>query len=60
MRPDRCGFGRRIEDLPDGDRQAVQQFADFLAGKLALAEDGVTYVQPDDERAFYFSYGGTP
>lgn len=34
MRPDRCGFGRRIADLPDGDRQVVAEYAAFLAGNL--------------------------
>lgn len=34
MRPDQCGFGRRISDLPDGDRQVVEEFAAFLRGEL--------------------------
>ncbi len=36
MRPDRCGTGRRIQDLPDGDRQAVEGFRRFLVGEVAM------------------------
>ncbi len=34
MRPDECGFGRRIEDLPPGDREVVEGYAAFLRGEL--------------------------
>lgn len=36
MRPDRCGFGRRIEDLPDGDREVVEGYRAFLRGEVAV------------------------
>jgi hypothetical protein len=32
--PDRCGFGLRIADLPDGDRQVVEEYHAFLCGGL--------------------------
>ncbi len=34
MKPEQCGFGRRIEDLPPGDREVVEQYAAFLRGEL--------------------------
>jgi hypothetical protein len=37
MRPDRCGFGRRVADLPDGDREIVEGFRRFLRGEVAMA-----------------------
>lgn len=36
MTPDRCGFGRRLEDLHPGDRAVVEGFRQFLAGELAM------------------------
>lgn len=36
MTPDRCGFGRPTGSLPAGDRQAVEDFARFLAGEIAV------------------------
>lgn len=36
MTPDRCGFGRPISSLPDGDREAVEGFKAFLEGRLAM------------------------
>lgn len=60
MRPDQCGFGRNPSTLAEGDRKAVEDFKRFLAGELAYAEDGITYVAPDDPRATYFGFGGKP
>lgn len=53
MRPDRCGYGRALESLTPGDREAVEQFRAYLEGKLALAADGLTYVPVDSPDAVY-------
>ncbi|MER7280511.1 hypothetical protein ABT369_39340 [Dactylosporangium sp. NPDC000244] len=53
MNPRRCGFGVPLDQLPDGDRQIVEDFRRYLRGELALAADGITYVQPGDERAVH-------
>lgn len=55
MRPDRCGFGRPLNSLPDGDRQAVENFRRFLEGELALAADEQTFVPADSPDAVYFA-----
>lgn len=36
MRPDQCGTGQRIEDLPDGDREIVEGFLAYLRGEAAM------------------------
>lgn len=46
MRPDQCGTNRRIEDLPDGDRQVVAEFAAFLAGDLDYDPTTNEFVPP--------------
>jgi ribA/ribD-fused uncharacterized protein len=55
MRPDRCGFGRDLSALHPGDRKAVEDFGRFLAGELALAADGITFVSADSSDAAYFA-----
>lgn len=44
MRPNRCGFGRRIEDLPDGDREVVEGYAAWLRGEVAMVAATGEYV----------------
>ncbi len=46
MRPEQCGFGRRIADLPDGDRQVVEEYAAFLAGELDYDPETNEFVPP--------------
>ncbi|GGM52746.1 hypothetical protein ACFFX1_55375 [Dactylosporangium sucinum] len=53
MRPLRCGTGVPLDQLPEGDRRAVEDFARFLSGELALAADGQTYVDAGDPRAVH-------
>lgn len=55
MRPDRCGNSVPLDRMHPGDRKAVEDFKRFLMGELAYAEDGITYVAPDDPRATYFA-----
>jgi hypothetical protein len=42
IRPERCGTGRRLDELAPGDRRAVEDFRRYLAGAM-----------PADERAAY-------
>jgi hypothetical protein len=44
--PDQCGFGRRIQDLPPGDREIVEQYAAFLRGDLDLDPATNEFVPP--------------
>lgn len=46
MTPDRCGTGRRLSDLPEGDRAAVLDFGRFLRRELAYDQDRHRYVDP--------------
>lgn len=55
MRPDQCGFGRPLEQLPPGDREIIEQFQAWLAGEVALAADGITYVPVDSPAAVHFA-----
>jgi hypothetical protein len=36
VRPEHCGYGRPISSLPDGDREAVEGFRGFPAGRVAM------------------------
>ncbi len=46
MTPDRCGTGRSIADLPDGDREVVEQYAAFLRGDLDYDPKTNEFVPP--------------
>ncbi len=46
MRPEQCGFGRRVEDLPPGDREVVEQYAAFLRGDLDYDPKTNEFVPP--------------
>lgn len=53
MNPDRCGFGRPVESFDPVTRKALEDFGAYLAGELALAADGQTYVPVDSPDAVY-------
>jgi hypothetical protein len=53
VRPRRCGFGMPLEQLDPETREAVEDFRRYLEGKVALAVDGLTYVELDDPRAVH-------
>jgi hypothetical protein len=53
VNPRRCGFGVPLEQLDPQARQAIEDFKRYLAGDLAIAVDGLTYVELDDPRAVY-------
>ena len=53
MKMRHCGFGVPLEQLDPQTRQVVEDFKRYLRGEVALAEDGITYVELDDPRAVH-------
>lgn len=53
MKARRCGFGVPLEHLDPQTRQVIEDFKRYLAGEVALAADGSTYVELDDPRAVH-------
>lgn len=51
----RCGFGVPLDQLDPQTRQVIADFERFLAGEVAIAADGLTYVPLDDPRAVHFA-----
>lgn len=51
----RCGFGVPFDQLDPQTRQVIGDFRRYLAGEVALAADGMTYVALDDPRAVHFA-----
>lgn len=49
----RCGFGVPLEHFDPQTRQTIEDFRRYLAGEVALAVDGLTYVELDDPRAVH-------
>ncbi len=46
MKPEQCGFGRRIQDLPPGDREVVEEYVAFLRGDLDYDPKTNEFVPP--------------
>jgi hypothetical protein len=50
----RCGFGVPLDQFDPQTRQVIADFKRWLAGEVAIAADGVTYVELDGPRAAHF------
>lgn len=55
MKMRRCGFGLPLDQLDPQTRQVIGDFKRWLAGDVAITEDGITYVELDDPRAVHFA-----
>lgn len=55
MRTHRSNFEAQLDKLGPGDREAVLAYQRYLRGEVALAADGLTYVELDDPRAVHFA-----
>ncbi len=55
MRTRPSNFEAQLARLGPGDREAVLDYQRYLRGEVALAADGMTYVELDDPRAVHFA-----